>query len=149
MKDPVGAFDSIRDNFILYIKTAFGTRFPSIEEEREALLRQPRVMCQEPWIEPLPVYQKSGKIIQNLIEEDLPGFSDQDKEDFKSLVSCGLFGDHELYAHQAEMLKNVLEGRNCIVTAGTGSGKTEAFLLPLFAYLARESSTWETPDFRD
>ena len=149
MKDPVGAFDSIRDNFILYIKTAFGTRFPSIEEEREALLRQPRVMCQEPWIEPLPVYQKSGKIIQNLIEEDLPGFSDQDKEDFKSLVSCGLFGDHELYAHQAEMLKNVLEGRNCIVTAGTGSGKTEAFLLPLFAYLARESSTWETPDLPD
>ncbi len=149
MKDPVGAFDSIRDNFILYIKTAFGTRFPSIEEEREALLRQPRVMCQEPWIEPLPVYQKSGKIIQNLIEEDLPGFSDQDREDFKSLVSCGLFGDHELYAHQAEMLKNVLEGRNCIVTAGTGSGKTEAFLLPLFAYLARESSTWETPDLPD
>ena len=48
MIDPIGAFDTIRDNFILYIKTAFGTRFPSVEAEREALLRQPRIMCQEP-----------------------------------------------------------------------------------------------------
>ena len=32
-----------------------------------------------------------------------------------------------------------------MVTAGTGSGKTEAFLLPLFAYLARESAGWPKP----
>jgi len=145
MKDPIGAFDSIRDNFILYLKTAFGTRFPSIEAEREELLRQPRVLCQEPWIEPLPIFQDSKKTVQNLTKEDIPGLSDQEIADFKSLVSCGLFGNHKLYKHQTEMLKNALEGRNCVVTAGTGSGKTEAFLLPLFAYLACESSGWEAP----
>ena len=146
MNDPIGAFDSIRDNFILYIKTAFGTRFPSIEAEREDMLRQPRVMCQEPWIEPLPIYSKSGKIIQELSSRDLPGLNEQEINNFKSLVSCGLFGNHELYTHQAEMLKRVLESRNCIVTAGTGSGKTESFLLPLFAYLTKESSRWENPE---
>jgi len=72
MKDPIGAFDSIRDNFILYLKTAFGTRFPSIEAEREELLRQPRVLCQEPWIEPLPIFQDSGKTVQDLTNEDIP-----------------------------------------------------------------------------
>lgn len=145
MKDPIGAFDTIRDNFILYIKTAFGTRFPSMEAEREALLREPRIMCQEPWIEPLPVYQKSGKTISSLTEEDIPGLNEQEITDFKSLVSCGLFKDYELHAHQAEMLKKTLDCNNCIVTAGTGSGKTESFLLPLFAYLSRESSMWEAP----
>ena len=145
MIDPIGAFDTIRDNFILYIKTAFGTRFPSVEAEREALLRQPRIMCQEPWIEPLPIYKTSGKTVQDLTGEDLPGLSEQEIVDFKSLVSCGLFGDHELFTHQAEMLRKALGGRNCAVTAGTGSGKTEAFLLPLFAYLARESSSWSAP----
>ena len=145
MIDPIGAFDTIRDNFILYIKTAFGTRFPSVEAEREALLRQPRIMCQEPWIEPLPIYQTSGRTVQDLTGEDLPGLSEQEIVDFKSLVSCGLFGDHELFTHQAEMLRKTLGGRNCAVTAGTGSGKTEAFLLPLFAYLARESSSWSAP----
>ena len=149
MKDPIGAFDSIRDNFILYLKTAFGTRFPSIEAEREELLCQPRVLCQEPWIEPLPIFQDSGKTVQDLTKEDIPGLSDQEITDFKSLVSCGLFGNHKLYKHQTEMLKNALEGRNCAVTAGTGSGKTEAFLLPLFTYLARESSGWVAPDTPD
>jgi len=149
MKDPIGAFDTIRDNFILYIKTAFGTRFPSIEAEREALLREPRVMCQEPWIEPLPVYQKSGKTVSSLTDEDLPGLNEQEITYFKSLVSCGLFKDYELHAHQAEMLKKTLDCNNCIVTAGTGSGKTESFLLPLFAYLSRESSKWEAPGTPD
>lgn len=32
-----------------------------------------------------------------------------------------------------------------MVTAGTGSGKTESFLLPLLAYLVKESSTWSAP----
>jgi len=149
MKDPIGAFDTIRDNFILYIKTAFGTRYPSIEAEREALLREPRIMCQEPWIEPLPVYQKSGKTISSLAEEDLSGLNEQEITNFKSLVSCGLFKDYELHAHQAEMLKKTLDCNNCIVTAGTGSGKTESFLLPLFAYLSRESSKWEAPGTPD
>ena len=145
MKDPVGAFDSIRDNFILYIKTAFGTRFPSIEVEREELLREPRVMCQEPWIEPLPTYQSSGKTVNDLDSQDMPGLTDREINEFKTLASCGLVGDYELHDHQVEMLKEVLSGKNCVVTAGTGSGKTEAFLLPLFAYLIRESSNWEPP----
>lgn len=145
MIDPIGAFDTIRDNFILYIKTAFGTRFPSVEAEREALLRQPGVTCQEPWIEPLPIYQTSGKTVQDLSGEDLPDLSEHEIADFKSLVSCGLVGDYKLHQHQVEMLKKALKGKNCVVTAGTGSGKTEAFLLPLFAYLARESSSWQAP----
>lgn len=149
MKDPIGAFDAIRDYFILYIKTAFSTRFPSMEAEREKLLREPRVMCQEPWIEPLPVYQKSGKTISSLTNEDLPGLNEQDMIRFKSLVSCGLFKDYELHSHQAEMLKKTLDCNNCIITAGTGSGKTESFLLPLFAHISREAANWEAPDTPD
>jgi hypothetical protein len=52
--DPVGAFEKIRESLILYIKTAFGTQVPSFEAEREQLLRQPGVLCQEPW-PPAPI----------------------------------------------------------------------------------------------
>lgn len=146
MKDPIGAFDQIRDNFILYVKTAFGTRFPSIESEREELLRRPGVLCQEPWVEPLPKYQSSGKKISQLINADLPGLNKEEQETFKSLVSCGLFSpENQLHIHQADMLRFSLLGRNCVVTAGTGSGKTESFLLPLFASLAKESANWAPP----
>lgn len=146
MHDPIGAFDKIRGNFLLYIKTAFGTQFPEIEREREKLLRQPGAFYQEPWIEPLPRYQKSGKSINNLEISDVPGLDETALEDFKQLAACGLVGNYELYSHQVEMLRKALAGQNVVVTAGTGSGKTESFLLPLFAYLAKESKNWNAPE---
>lgn len=147
--DPVGAFDTIRDDFLLYIKTAFSTRYPSIEAERERLLREPGVLCQEPWIEPITRYRSSGKKATSLGSDDLPGLSPRDIGGFASLVTAGLVRDYDLYAHQVQMLGSVLRGRNCIVTAGTGSGKTEAFMLPIFAYLVKESATWKKPARRD
>lgn len=67
-------------------------------------------------------------------------------QDFKSLAVCGLVGKYELYSHQVTMLSQALAGQNVVVTAGTGSGKTESFLLPLFAYLAKESRNWQAPN---
>ncbi|MFX0114509.1 MAG: DEAD/DEAH box helicase [Candidatus Hodarchaeota archaeon] len=145
MKDPIGSFERIRDNFILYIKTAFGTQFPGLEKEREALLRFPGILNQEPWIEPLPQYV-TGKRLNGLITDDVPGLGASPLERLKSLATCGLIGNYPLYTHQLEMLRRVTEGQNAVVTAGTGSGKTESFLLPLFAYLASESQQWENPD---
>jgi ATP-dependent helicase YprA (DUF1998 family) len=146
MIDPIGAFDTIRDNFIRYVKTAFGTRFPTIEDEREALLRTERVLCQEPWIEPLPLYESSGKTIDDLTSDDLPYMDEDQMNNFKALVKCGLFdANRQLYRHQESTLKKALEGKNCVITAGTGSGKTEAFLLPLFANLTKELSIWSKP----
>ena len=33
-------------------------------------------------------------------------------------------------------------GKDVVVTTGTGSGKTECFLLPIFSYLIKESRDW-------
>ncbi len=148
MNDPIGAFDRVRESFILYVKTAFGTQFPGLELERERLLRQPGLICHEPWVEPLPRYETSGKTAADLGAVDLPGLTPQTIEDFKQLISCGLLGGYKLHRHQLEMLTQALAGQNCVVTAGTGSGKTEAFLLPLFAYLAAESVAWGAPGDR-
>jgi DEAD/DEAH box helicase domain-containing protein len=145
MNDPIGAFDKVRESYILYVKTAFGTQFPGLELERERLLGRQGQICQEPWIEPLPRYESSGKKLVDLTPTDLPGLSQNRLEEFKQLVSCGLIGDFRLHRHQIEMLTKALSGLNCVVTAGTGSGKTESFLLPLFAYLISESDSWKGP----
>lgn len=145
MNDPVRSFDEICEQFILYIKTAFGTQFPGFERERERLLRETNVFAREPWIEPLPRYEGSGKKISTLSTTDVAGFTPEETNDFKELAACGLVGDFELHKHQVEMLQKSLAGTNCVVTSGTGSGKTEAFLLPLFAYLAKESRGWVAP----
>ena len=146
MRDPVGAYKRITDSVISYIETAFATRFPSLEVERRALLRRPAALSQEPWIEPLPRYESSGKRIGELGADDLPGLAPQAANDFRSLASSGLIGDFTLHQHQVDMLRKALDGESCVITAGTGSGKTESFLLPLFAYLAEESASWSPPN---
>lgn len=47
------------------------------------------------------------------------------------------FGDGHLYLHQEQALSIGREGHSFVVTTGTGSGKTEAFLLPVFDSIIR------------
>ncbi|WP_326541215.1 DEAD/DEAH box helicase [Pseudorhodoferax sp.] len=47
------------------------------------------------------------------------------------------FGRHPLFEHQARSLHTVEAGRNVVVKTGTGSGKTEAFLLPVLSGVLR------------
>ena len=143
--DVVGAFDKVRQSYIDYVKTAFGTQYPGLESERQQLLEQPGTICQEPWIEPIPQYRLSGKKIEDLTSAELPGLAADEITAFQYLAASGLIDKYELYEHQVEMLRKVLAGNNAVVTAGTGSGKTEAFLLPLFAYLVQESANWSEP----
>ncbi|MBD1429230.1 DEAD/DEAH box helicase [Sphingobacterium litopenaei] len=147
MKDPIGSFETIKENFIRYVKTAFGTKFEGVEKERYDLLNYDKVFYRKPWIEPLPDYVSSGKKISDLTAEDLGNaLNEGEVETFKGIVNTGLVGNFPLHSHQAEMLKQALLGNNCIITSGTGSGKTESFLLPLFAQLAKELANWSAPN---
>ncbi len=146
--DVIAAFDKVKESYINYVKTAFGTQYPGLEAERERMLRQPGAICQEPWIEPLARYRLSGKSIWDLVGKDVPGLDAQAVAGFKDLASRGLVGDFQLYQHQVEMLEKALSGTSSVVTAGTGSGKTESFLLPLMAYLVQESAAWNKPGDR-
>ena len=146
MKDPIGSFETIKENFIRYVKTAFRTKFKGVENERYDLLNYDKVLYRKPWIEPLPDYVSSGKKINDLTAEDLGNaLNEREVETFKGLVNTGLVGNFPLHSHQAEMLKQALLGNNCIITSGTGSGKTESFLLPLFAQLSKELANWTAP----
>lgn len=144
MKDPVGSFEIIKNNFIKYVETAFGTKFPGIELERNDLLNRDKVLYRKPWIEPLPDYVSSGKTIEQLDLDDLGNkLKEEELNVFKGLTQKGLFPPEvKMHLHQYKMLKQAIAGKNCIVTSGTGSGKTESFLLPLFAQLAKEFSNW-------
>ena len=141
--NPVRAFYDIKDQYIKYIQTAFRTRYPSFEAEREKLLNQDKVLYREPWIEPLPIYKDSGHKVSDLGPDELPGLNTIAIERFKKLISLGLINNPniKLYSHQEEMLKKSLMGQDCIITSGTGSGKTESFLLPLIADIIKEASS--------
>jgi hypothetical protein len=158
--DPIKSFEEIRRNFILYVKTAFGTRFnesingnKSFEQEREELLLKDQVLSREPWIEPLPAYRKKQDLngqdvtIMDLKDSDLPGMTSESAELFKEFIKTGLMS-YPMYLHQYNMLNQSLQGKDCIITSGTGSGKTESFLLPLFADIFKEAVDWAPNDYK-
>ena len=147
MRDPIKAFEEIKNSFKLYVQTRFKTQFPSVEKEREKLLDKEELFYQRPWIELIQKYKSSGKIISDLTGNDLRNFSPEQIKEFQFFVQSGLMKKElPLYKHQYQMLKSSLEGKNTVITSGTGSGKTESFLLPLFAYLVKESSSWVKPN---
>lgn len=153
MNDPIGAYNKVRENFIRYVKTAFATRFSTLEAERERLLRSTgneggTTFTTEPFIEPRPSY-KPDRPPSLLSGSDLPGFSDDEVKDVAEFLRSGLFRewgkDDCLFAHQTQMLRVALAQSKAVITAGTGSGKTESFLMPILATLVKESRGWGKP----
>ena len=153
MRSPIESFEKIKEDFIRYYDTAYHVNIPQVEKERDDLLHKDKVLTRVPYIEPMPEYESfsvNGEQVTfgELTREHL-GLTDNEItenqwEKFKGLASMGLFNpNYPLHLHQAEMLKEALKGKNCVITSGTGSGKTESFLLPLFAQLVKEMTRWD------
>ena len=119
----------IREDFLRYYETPFSLRSVTLQAARREALESPRVLQQDALIEPVPRYELS-----KLTLEELAGFSFSD-----FARSSGLFRGTP-YDHQAEAIKSTLADRNVVVTAGTGSGKTEAFLLPIVSRIIAEAA---------
>ncbi len=67
--------------------------------------------------------------------------------DVSDLIGPSLFRGIEPWSHQREAFqKSLVEHRDVVVTTGTGSGKTECFLVPILSELLRESCTWPAPN---
>ena len=175
MHDPIGGFERVRDLYLTYLETAFRIEDDGVSRERRVLLERPRVvgkatdtLATPPLVEPVPRYAPArrpgsdgGLRLDHLAGDDgaalLPEFSRDERRAFVDLALAGLFesssapdgsreADFPLYEHQADLLaRGVRPGRPGVVTSGTGSGKTEAFLLPVFAQIAKEATTWPAP----
>jgi hypothetical protein len=143
MKDPIRSYELLKDGIKRYITSAFGTNSDSLERDRKTLLDTDGVLFQTAYIEPVPLY-KAGKRLAQMEPTDLPGLNERGQQAFKAIIGGGLFaGGHPLYCHQETMLRQSLEGKHCVVVTGTGSGKTESFLLPVIANIIREATSAE------
>jgi ATP-dependent helicase YprA (DUF1998 family) len=138
MRDPIGMFESLLDHYMRYYETPFSVRDERISAERHELLMTEGEVYREPWLEILPRYRSSGRTVaesceragapSELAELAVPGLLDE-----------GL----SLYSHQEKALEAAQEGKHVVLTAATGAGKTEAFLLPVLASLLEESARWK------
>ena len=153
-QDPIGAFEKIEEDYKRYFKAAYKISNERLDEERmEALGNN---LSKEPYLEVLPEYAPATKLstMDDLINRfsDFLGGREHAKEFFEDFISKGLMQglmDRYIpYGHQIGMLEKAFAGidengktlkyKNTVITSGTGSGKTESFLLPLLADIYKE-----------
>jgi ATP-dependent helicase YprA (DUF1998 family) len=134
---PFKIFDRLRSDLFRYYDTPFSIRSPELMRERNLLLNREGGTWQVPFIEVLRDYQLTGNGIARAFRD--AGAA----HELESFVKCGLIPFDDIFIHQKESLECSLLGKNPTITAGTGSGKTESFLLPIFNQLISESRDWE------
>ncbi|MGW2203995.1 DEAD/DEAH box helicase [Streptomyces sp. NPDC001774] len=136
--DVIGSFEHLKEALFRYYDTPFGLADEQLQRERKRLFDADGGAWRRPLIEVRPQYVSVKAGIAESVRE--AGAHPHLAE----LAQLGLLkGVPALYEHQHRALASaVRDNRNVVVTAGTGSGKTESFLLPILADLVAESEGW-------
>jgi ATP-dependent helicase YprA (DUF1998 family) len=130
--NPIKASEAIKSNYISYLSTVFHVNDMELQEQFINLLEQDNKFVKGPILEATPSFQL-GNSLQELIDENVLSnlFSKLDKDSFDI--------NRRLYRHQEKAIRKVIsENRNIVVATGTGSGKTETFLIPILNHLLME-----------
>ncbi len=147
MPTPDAVIAAVQDELLRYYDTAYRLSNPGLMAERAVLLRRPGVIFGEPFIELLPQYplagDRDGVVRTPAGSLDLAGAPRMLAELVEEVMLDGLPRPRRLFAHQEDALvASFGQDEHVALTSGTGSGKTEAFLLPIFSRLTAEAASW-------
>lgn len=139
---PSQAFEHVKEALVQYTETAYKIAHRSVFDERADMLRRRGVVAQAPFIEATPSFPSAHKLAE--LERLHPKFV---PPGIAELMRHGIPVDRfPLYVHQEEALLSAFSERpNLLVATGTGSGKTETFLLPILADILHEAYSWPAP----
>lgn len=127
------------ETFMKYYDTAYSLRDQAVVQERRNLLKEKHSVVAEPYIELQTEYANAEQTFLEIGHKyRMP--------EFASFVNAGLFPKNvkSPYSHQLAALEASLAKKNIVIATGTGSGKTESFLLPILFRLVRESKSWQS-----
>jgi len=130
--DPIKVTEEIRASYTRYLSTAFRLRDPRL---RELFYQEvdKYAFTNGPFLEATPPFE-DGCYLHDLIEQ---GVLARELERFV-YQAFPVFQKRPLYRHQEKAIQNIANRRNVVVASGTSSGKTEAFLLPIYSHLLQE-----------
>ena len=134
MHEPLSVVHEVRDALAL---AALERIPPYLKQQRSALkdwFAQPQGPLSDPLIEFDPPFEDSELSWEEVVQEGLIR-----PETLALLRRGGTIKSVKPYRHQIEAIRAAREGKSIVVSAGTGSGKTECFLIPILDDLLREA----------
>jgi Lhr-like helicase len=137
--NPLVLADQMAGIYERFVRTTYALAADGLAAERAAGLRGQ--LAAETLIEPLPSYESSGLDARAAVAALGLGLGDEFDECAGEFLHH-LMDGNPLYRHQWEAMRRSVAGEDVAVTGGTGSGKTEAFWLPVLCQLLVESESW-------
>ena len=144
---PITLREDLASAYLRYVDSQYWLRDPHLRAERRNLLSDGNRLLSECLLEPVLPYPSTVILDDVALSAGIP-------TEVAEHVGRALFGSFtpsgaqiRLRTHQAEAVqhhfaKASTDKRNVVVTSGTGSGKTESFLLPILLRLVTEAQTW-------
>ena len=132
--NPIETTKTTRENYLRYLKTAYPLQDDELRQHFWDALNEPGLIAKGPLLEATPEFL-AGKSIAELVNEGVlnPRFSKLCNEDLPF--------ERPLYLHQEQATRKIVgKKRNLVVTTGTGSGKTETFLIPILNTLLEQEA---------
>ena len=129
--DAIGISALLSATYRRYLRSLLPVRDPALAAALGDCIAASPLLTKGPLLEATPPYL-TGATLRDLIREGVldPAFA--------RLGGPALPLDRPLYLHQEQALRKTAAGRNLVVATGTGSGKTESFLLPVLSALTAE-----------
>jgi len=134
--DPLATSELITSGYRRYLRSLLPVREPRIASALDHEITHSKLLTKGPLLEATPPYQP-GATIDALMREGVLNSA------FRQLGSAALPLTRPLHAHQEQAIRKVAAGRNVVVATGTGSGKTESFLVPILDALSAEHERGE------
>lgn len=128
--NPVHFAHGVCGEFLRYLFSAFPLSDPDLAAQAKMLLKRPSALdiplVQGPFVSLSEAFAK-GESVQHLADQGVLHH-----------VMPGLIGYPSMWKHLQEVFEAVKRGNHVLVSTGTGSGKTEAFVYPIVDDLLRQ-----------
>lgn len=138
--NPLTIQQKLKNALMRYLVTRAAIHSEYLRDEIKRQLLDKNSIAQDVYIQLLKDYRKGSKLKdisidnKNILHPNFSSVVNQEVNEERK----GFNVNWELFTHQEEAIKSAFLNKNIIVASGTGSGKTESFLIPIINRLLKE-----------
>ena len=123
--NPIEINESIQQKYLSFILTTVCRDNKDLRKELKDVFEKDQILWRDLILQGNPKYKSEPGSLNSL--------------DFNIFIKEYILNHiPNPYSHQIKAWKNILEGRDCIIATGTGSGKTEGFVIPIVNHCAKK-----------
>ena len=125
---PLALAQDICADYRRYIETTFPILDDSLRRQIDEKITSEYLLWKGPYVSLSRPFARSASV------------TDLAREGVLLPATASIFPGWTLYDHQEQAVRRLVNGQQTIVASSTGSGKTEAFLIPVIDYCLRHKA---------